>query len=192
MSEPFTETLHAASEPGWPHAVGHRFAKKLFGKSHLAIAIARACIRGGARGRFYTVVDLINRLENKARAARTASPNISPAWTSLFSMSSAISPSLKPAANCSFTEAQPPTTWSGCVETHPGRESGSDTAQSLITDAGLTVGRVSYYNGCIDPGDVSAQTPRRGSMAPVGSSVDITISTCTSRGCGGGRPILPK
>src|SRR5512132_4591417 len=27
------------------------------GKSHLAIAIARACIRGGARGRFYTVVD---------------------------------------------------------------------------------------------------------------------------------------
>src|ERR1700736_6784784 len=28
------------------------------GKSHLAIAIARACIRGGARGRFYIVVDL--------------------------------------------------------------------------------------------------------------------------------------
>src|SRR6266853_6860963 len=28
------------------------------GKSHLAIAIARACIRGGARGRFYTVVHL--------------------------------------------------------------------------------------------------------------------------------------
>jgi DNA replication protein DnaC len=27
------------------------------GKSHLAIAIARACIRGGARGRFYTVVE---------------------------------------------------------------------------------------------------------------------------------------
>ena len=34
------------------------------GKSHLAIAITRACIRGGARGRFYTVVDLVNRLEN--------------------------------------------------------------------------------------------------------------------------------
>jgi DNA replication protein DnaC len=29
------------------------------GKSHLAIAIARACIRSGARGRFYTVVDLV-------------------------------------------------------------------------------------------------------------------------------------
>jgi len=33
------------------------------GKSHLAIAIARARIRGGARGRFYTVVDLVNRLD---------------------------------------------------------------------------------------------------------------------------------
>jgi DNA replication protein DnaC len=40
------------------------------GKSHLAIAIARACIRGGARGRFYTVIDLVNRLENEARAGR--------------------------------------------------------------------------------------------------------------------------
>jgi DNA replication protein DnaC len=40
------------------------------GKSHLAIAIARACTRGGARGRFYTVVDLVNQLENEARAAR--------------------------------------------------------------------------------------------------------------------------
>jgi len=40
------------------------------GKSHLAIAIAWACIRGGARGRFYTVVDLVNRLESEARASR--------------------------------------------------------------------------------------------------------------------------
>ena len=40
------------------------------GKSHLAIAIARACIRGGARGRFYIVVDLVNRLESEARAGR--------------------------------------------------------------------------------------------------------------------------
>ena len=39
------------------------------GKSHLAIAIARACIRGGARGRFYNVVDLVNRLDGEARAA---------------------------------------------------------------------------------------------------------------------------
>lgn len=40
------------------------------GKSHLAIAIARASIRNGARGRFYTVVDLVNRLESEARAGR--------------------------------------------------------------------------------------------------------------------------
>jgi hypothetical protein len=38
------------------------------GKSHPAIVIARACIRGGARGRFYPVVDLVNRLESEARA----------------------------------------------------------------------------------------------------------------------------
>ena len=40
------------------------------GKSHLAISIARACIRGGARGRFYNVVDLVNRLDGEARAGR--------------------------------------------------------------------------------------------------------------------------
>jgi len=37
------------------------------GKTHLAIAIARSCIRSGARGRFYNVVDLVNRLETEAR-----------------------------------------------------------------------------------------------------------------------------
>src|SRR5271167_516867 len=40
------------------------------GKSHLAIAIARACIRGGARGRFFNVVDLVNKLEADARSGR--------------------------------------------------------------------------------------------------------------------------
>jgi DNA replication protein DnaC len=40
------------------------------GKTHLAIAIARSCIRSGARGRFYNVVDLVNRLEAEARNAR--------------------------------------------------------------------------------------------------------------------------
>ncbi|HSF77252.1 MAG TPA: IS21-like element helper ATPase IstB [Steroidobacteraceae bacterium] len=37
------------------------------GKSHLAVAIARACIRDGARARFFNVVDLVNRLEAEAR-----------------------------------------------------------------------------------------------------------------------------
>ena len=40
------------------------------GKSHLAIALARSCIRGGARGRFFNVVDLVNRLESEARGGR--------------------------------------------------------------------------------------------------------------------------
>jgi DNA replication protein DnaC len=40
------------------------------GKTHLAIAMARSCIRGGARGRFYNVVDLVNRLETETRNGR--------------------------------------------------------------------------------------------------------------------------
>ncbi len=35
-----------------------------------AIAIARACIRAGARGRFFNTVDLVNRLESEARNGR--------------------------------------------------------------------------------------------------------------------------
>jgi DNA replication protein DnaC len=35
------------------------------GKSHLAIAIARSCIRAGARGRFYNVVDLVNKARGR-------------------------------------------------------------------------------------------------------------------------------
>jgi DNA replication protein DnaC len=40
------------------------------GKTHLAVGIARACIRNGARGRFFNVVDLVNKLEAEARAGR--------------------------------------------------------------------------------------------------------------------------
>ena len=40
------------------------------GKTHLAIAIARSCIRGGARDGFYNVVDLVNLLEIETRNAR--------------------------------------------------------------------------------------------------------------------------
>ena len=40
------------------------------GKSHLAIAIARTCIRNGAKGRFFNVVDLVNRLEAEAKIGR--------------------------------------------------------------------------------------------------------------------------
>jgi DNA replication protein DnaC len=40
------------------------------GKTHLAVAIARACIRNGARGRFFNAVDLVNKLDAEARADR--------------------------------------------------------------------------------------------------------------------------
>ena len=71
------------------------------GKTHLAIAIARSCIRAGSRGRFFTTVDLVNRLEAEARAGRRDTwPIISPASTSSSSMNSAISPSPRPADNC--------------------------------------------------------------------------------------------
>jgi DNA replication protein DnaC len=40
------------------------------GKTYLAIAIARSCIRTGLRGRFFNVVDLVNRLESETRAGK--------------------------------------------------------------------------------------------------------------------------
>ena len=40
------------------------------GKTHLAIAVARALIRSGTRGRFFNVVDLVNQLEAEARAGK--------------------------------------------------------------------------------------------------------------------------
>jgi DNA replication protein DnaC len=40
------------------------------GKSHLAIAMARALIRDGKRGRFFNVVELVNKLEAEGRSGR--------------------------------------------------------------------------------------------------------------------------
>src|SRR6202795_3438891 len=40
------------------------------GKTHLAIAIARSCIRAGSRGRFFNTVDLVNRLDAETRTGR--------------------------------------------------------------------------------------------------------------------------
>lgn len=41
------------------------------GKTHLSVAIALSCIRLGRRVRFYTVIDLVNRLEAEARVGKT-------------------------------------------------------------------------------------------------------------------------
>lgn len=43
---------------------------RVSGKTHLAIAIARSCIRSGSRGRFFNTVDLVNRLEAEGRSGR--------------------------------------------------------------------------------------------------------------------------
>ena len=40
------------------------------GKTYLAIAVARSCIRAGSRGRFFTTIDLVNRLGAEARTGR--------------------------------------------------------------------------------------------------------------------------
>jgi len=40
------------------------------GKSHLAIGIARSCIRGGAKARYFNVVDLVNKLEMEVKLGR--------------------------------------------------------------------------------------------------------------------------
>ena len=45
MSERFTETLRAASEPGWSDAVGHRFVKKLFAGAVPDAVMARYLIQ---------------------------------------------------------------------------------------------------------------------------------------------------
>lgn len=40
------------------------------GKTHLAIGIARTCVRQGAKARFFNVVDLVNQLEAESKASR--------------------------------------------------------------------------------------------------------------------------
>jgi DNA replication protein DnaC len=40
------------------------------GKSHIAIAIARSCVRQGRRARFFNVVDLVNKLEAEVKLGR--------------------------------------------------------------------------------------------------------------------------
>ena len=40
------------------------------GKSHIAIGIARSCIRAGRKARFFNVVDLVNKLETEVKLDR--------------------------------------------------------------------------------------------------------------------------
>jgi len=72
------------------------------GKTHLAIAIARSCIRAGSRGRFFTTVDLVNQLEAEGRAGHQG--RLADYLTRLdfviLDELSAISPLLRPAGSC--------------------------------------------------------------------------------------------
>jgi hypothetical protein len=49
-----------------------------------------------------------------------------------------------------------------------------------IRAAGLVVGQVSSVNNCLDPGLVQVQNPRGGALVVPGSSVSITVATCSS------------
>jgi IstB-like ATP binding protein len=51
------------------------------GKSHLSIAIARACIRGGARGRLFNAADLVNKFEAQGRSGRQGRPGYGSTWS---------------------------------------------------------------------------------------------------------------
>ena len=71
------------------------------GKKHLSVAIARACIRNGARARCFNVVDLVNHLQAEARDerhGRTANRLARRAWS--FWTNWAICPSPRPADSC--------------------------------------------------------------------------------------------
>ena len=74
------------------------------GKTHLAIAIARSCIRAGSRGPSSTPSIWSTGSRPKGgQAARDNSPIISPVWTSSCSTNSAICPSHRPAGSCCST-----------------------------------------------------------------------------------------
>jgi beta-lactam-binding protein with PASTA domain len=62
-----------------------------------------------------------------------------------------------------------------------------DTEEDAVAEihaAGLTVSNISHINNCVDPGTVQVQNPKGGTAMAQGSTVHITISSCT----GGGHP----
>ena len=74
------------------------------GKTHLSLAIVANCIRNGARGRFFTAIDLANRLEAESRPARPEPwPANSPVSIWWCSMNSATCRSRRAAASSCST-----------------------------------------------------------------------------------------
>jgi DNA replication protein DnaC len=66
------------------------------GKSHIAIAIARSCIRAGRKARFFNVVDLVNRLEAEVKTGRQGRLADSLIRTDLVIMDEARLPAVRP------------------------------------------------------------------------------------------------
>ena len=63
----------SASGQGLPiigKLLGHTQVQTTARYAHLAVSIARAALRNGRRGRFFNVVDLVNKLDAEARADR--------------------------------------------------------------------------------------------------------------------------
>jgi len=56
------------------------------------------------------------------------------------------------------------------------------SAIRAITADGLTVGQISSVASCLDPGLVEVQNPQGGTLVTPGTSVSITVATCTSGG----------
>jgi hypothetical protein len=58
------------------------------------------------------------------------------------------------------------------------------SAKTALTAAGLTLGRQSTVQNCVDPGTIQIQSPAPGTLVDAGTPVSVTVSTCT----GGGQP----
>lgn len=69
-SRPAEDETDNKSDPQIPEGGQSVVGLTETGKTHLAVSIARTSIRAGRRGRFFKVVDLVNKLDAEARAER--------------------------------------------------------------------------------------------------------------------------
>jgi hypothetical protein len=60
------------------------------------------------------------------------------------------------------------------------------SAEYYLSGGGLNLGSVSYHYDCASPGDVETQNPSGGVIVDRGTSVNISVSACSSGGGGGG------
>ena len=141
------------------------------GKTHLVIAIARSCIRAGSRGRFFTTVDLVNRLEAEARAGRQG--RIADHLTRMdFVVLDELGYLPFAQSGCHFAWNRDPATGLMCVQSGPRRDGSrlaSDTVGGFDWDAGCGDDRQNtsglFFAGEGDQGDL----PRAADFAQGGA-----------------------